>query len=116
MERDEHIARCLKVLGPGQGWPEVHDFLDQYFDDAPGSAHRIILHHKMGVEIVVQKFGEAARAAAELHIRDDLGGELPENPQDVWNRVRAWLHPHALGMANAISSSLGLPQAGPWCD
>ena len=114
MEMDKHIARCLVLLN-GQGWPEVHGFLDQFFVQVPGLGHRIILHHKLGVEIVVRKFGEEARAAAELHIRDDMG-MIQAGPQEAWNLVRNFLQPGQLGTVNEILASLGLPEAGPGLD
>ena len=44
MTRVEHIIRSVAV--PGQPWPKVHDFLDQFFPVMPRAGHRLILHHR----------------------------------------------------------------------
>jgi len=67
----DHEDHCLEILG--KPWPEVHKWLDHYFIQVRGMAHRILLHHQMGIELGVTKFGEDARAALELHITDDFG-------------------------------------------
>lgn len=68
----EHIADCQRLLG--QPWSEIHAYLDQYFATY-GLAHRLLLHHHLGVALIVKRFGEAARPAAELHILRDLQQE-----------------------------------------
>jgi len=70
-----HEARCIDVLG--QPWPVAHRWLDQYFYEVTCLAHRIILHHRAGIELGVAELGEEARAALELHVKDDLGEILP---------------------------------------
>jgi len=57
---------------------EIHEFLDRYFL-THGTDHRVILHHKFGIKLVIQRFGPDAAAIAEQHIRDDWFGNLPEN-------------------------------------
>lgn len=76
----EHESHSREVLG--RPWTEVHVWLDQYSDLVRGPAHRIVLHHHLGVALGVAKFSEEARAALELHIIDDLGVR-PEGPEDV---------------------------------
>lgn len=77
MRQAEHEARCQEILG--QPWPEVHEFLDQFFPRYQSYSHRVILHHQAGIAHLRRRLGEAARAAAELHIRDDLGF-IPRSP------------------------------------
>ncbi len=109
MNAAEHCARCEKLLG--QPWPEVHAFLDQFFAQFPYEAHRIILHHALGVERVVALFGPEARKAAILHIRDDMAGLL-DTPRDVWRRT-VFVKDGDLDRINAILHELGLPGTGP---
>ena len=77
MHIDQHAETCVKKFG--KPYFEVHRFLDRYEQDFRGYEHRRFLHHRMGVELVVATYGEEARAPAELHIRQDTGGELPED-------------------------------------
>lgn len=71
MHLTQHVDRTRKAFGD-KGYEEVHRFLDQYFN-LYGPYHRVALHHKMGVELCVQKFGEEVRPVVELHILDDMG-------------------------------------------
>jgi hypothetical protein len=73
----QHADACYKKFG--KTYYEVHHFLDQYEKQFPGYPHRRLLQHKLGVEVVVQHLGEDARGSAELHIRQDLDGQLPED-------------------------------------
>ena len=82
--QDEHEARSLDVLGAP--WPHVHAWLDHYFDEVSGVAHRIVLHHRRGIELGVATFGESARPALELHIEDDFE-IIPETPDEVAQMV-----------------------------
>lgn len=66
----EHVASSLRVFG--QSFSFVHKFLDHYFKEY-SIAHRMLLHHKKGVDLVVAKFGEDARQPAEQHIIEDVG-------------------------------------------
>lgn len=77
---EEHEEHCLKTVG--RPWTGVHLWLDQYFAQVPGEAHRVALHHRLGVESGVLEFGEEARPALELHIVDDLG-VIPGTPEEV---------------------------------
>ena len=86
----EHCADCQKLLG--QPFEEVHAFLDQFFP-IYGLGHRRLLHHQRGVELIVKKFGEAARSAAELHILRDLApkNELGQDWQELRNIIpQSW--------------------------
>lgn len=74
---DDHARSSRENFG--KPFVEVHFFLDKYFKEF-GPSHRIFLHHKKGVELVVKRFGEEARKPAELHIKEDVGC-LP----DDWN-------------------------------
>ena len=76
MDVAQHADACMKEFG--EPFHEVHNFLDQYYREY-GLAHWSLLHHRLGVELIVERFGEKARAPAELHIRQDTGGELPED-------------------------------------
>ncbi len=105
MTRVEHIIRCQAVLG--KPWAEVHDFLDGYFRVMPYDAHRVLLHHALGIELCVRKLGEDARPAAELHVRDDFGGIVPAGPQKVMNAVLVF--DEDVEIINITLASWGLP-------
>lgn len=77
MHIHDHIQESLKTFG--RPYAEVHAFLDSYYDKYRGLAHRRLLHHRLGVELVARRFGEQARQAAEQHIRQDFGSLLPED-------------------------------------
>lgn len=72
MKREEHEAECVRELG--NPFTEVHLYLDQFFKER-GPRHRSKLHHKRGIELVRQQFGEEAAKAATLHILSDLALE-----------------------------------------
>ena len=76
----QHADACHKQFG--NTFHDVHVFLDQFADEFPGFAHRRLLHHRLGVELIVKKFGDTARPAAELHIRQDTDGVVPEDWSD----------------------------------
>ena len=76
----EHEARAIEVLG--RPWTDVHEWLDQYFTLVPGVAHRIVLHHRLSIELGVAMFGADARAALEQHVQDDFEC-LPDTPEEV---------------------------------
>ncbi len=71
MDLFEHEKECVRLLG--RPWTEVHVFLDQYSAKFRGFLHRRLLHHRLGIEAVVMRFGDGARHAAELHVEQDLG-------------------------------------------
>ena len=74
----DHEQTSLEQFGCR--FSKVHQFLDQYFGRFR-FLHRVIFHHKRGLDIIEEKFGADARRAAEIHIREDSGGELPVD----WN-------------------------------
>lgn len=71
----EHEQHCIEVLGGP--FTEIHKWMDQYHLDARGIAHRVALHHLLGIELGVEEFGEGARKALELHVLDDFAVILP---------------------------------------
>ena len=70
MHFEEHAKRTLRIFG-GRA-DEVHIFLDRFFLKYRIS-HRRLLHHRLGIALAVEQFGEKAWGPAELHIADDLG-------------------------------------------
>ncbi|SPF36964.1 conserved hypothetical protein [Syntrophobacter sp. SbD1] len=70
MHHEDHAKHTLRIFG--RRADEVHAFLDQFFPKYRIS-HRRLLHHRLGVALIVRKFGEKAWGPAELHIVDDLG-------------------------------------------
>lgn len=65
----------------GEEHKDVHEALDDYFFEFRSSLHWVILHHRLGVEKMVERFGGRARRAAEIHIEDDIGF-VPTSPTD----------------------------------
>jgi hypothetical protein len=80
MDEKWHSERSLRFFG--ETYSEVHAFLDRYFREF-GPSHRQLLHHKKGIELVVEIFGEDSRKHAEQHIIDDLKmistSEIPDD-------------------------------------
>lgn len=70
MHQREHENRCLGLLG--EPFPEVHEWLDRYFRKYGDLSHRLILHHRLGVELAGVLMGPKAREAARLHVLDDM--------------------------------------------
>jgi hypothetical protein len=69
MKKEDHEAECVRELG--SPFTEVHVYLDQFYKEH-GFRHRCKLHHKRGIELIRQQFGEEAAKAATLHILSDL--------------------------------------------
>lgn len=92
MKFEDHIKRCVEVLG--EGFPEVHKYLDYYFGRFPYfDKHRRKRHHKEGIAEVEKILGHEAAKAAYLHIFDDLMMDnwkpedgIPENEEDYVKR------------------------------
>jgi len=80
--QSQHCTDCQRLLG--QTFAPVHAFLDQYATKYGGLGHRLLLHHRRGVELVAKRFGEEARPAAELHIIRDL---LPAADLGGWETL-----------------------------
>ena len=66
-ELKHHCEHSLKLFN--EDGKKYHIWLDQYAKF--GYRHRQVLHHKEGIEVAVQLFGEKARKHLEQHIRDD---------------------------------------------
>lgn len=82
----EHCQDCLKQLG--HEFKEVHLWLDEYFKYDQTIKHRILRHHKEGVEEVRQRWGDQAARAAELHIIMDIGKVLSKNDITIYYNQR----------------------------
>lgn len=79
MHITEHEEHCIKEFG--KPFTEVHQFLDQFARKYGMSlAHRLVLHHRLGMELVGVLMGPDAREAAKLHILDDVR-RLPAGPE-----------------------------------
>ncbi|WDP89303.1 MAG: hypothetical protein HUN04_06000 [Desulfobacter sp.] len=78
MKREEHEQRSIEMFG--KPFSEVHAFLDQYFAMF-GPYHRIVLHHRRGLELMNQQIPGPVRQVGEGHIIDDLGF-IPEDWTD----------------------------------
>jgi hypothetical protein len=73
----EHCDDCEKQLG--KAYSVVHRWLDE-FSFSRGTfrpEHRMIRHHKAGIEEVRKKWGDEAALAAEIHISKDFNGKIP---------------------------------------
>ena len=66
---EEHCRISMEKFG--EDGAEYHKWIDQY--SKYGYRHRQVLHHKEGVEVGVQLFGEKAKRHLEQHIMDDCG-------------------------------------------
>jgi DNA-binding GntR family transcriptional regulator len=75
---ETHARDCLEQLGEEFG--EVHEWLDEYFDSM-GTQHRSVRHHKEGIEEARKKWGDRAAMAAEIHIRRDFDGRIPDRDE-----------------------------------
>lgn len=79
MQLKDHMLSTLEKLG--YEFQELHIALDDYYMIFRSSLHWVILHHKLGIEKMVERFGESCRTAAETHIKDDFGF-VPTGPTD----------------------------------
>ena len=77
------------LIYTGGAGKEIHIFLDQYFR-IYGIDHRVVLHHKLGIQYIAEKFGPDTIPIAENHIRMDWNGELPEDHNDDRFYRLAW--------------------------
>jgi hypothetical protein len=75
---EEHCADCRRELGGD--FRHVHVWMDALFKTL-GPKHRSARHHMGGVEQVRKMWGDDAAKAAEIHIRKDCGGKLPDQQQ-----------------------------------
>ena len=69
MMLDKHL---INTQGQGEA---IHIFIDQYWDEFKED-HRVILHHKKGIDFLINKFGEESRWVIEQHLKDDQYGTV----------------------------------------
>lgn len=79
MELRKHCKNTMIILG--KPYREIHMAIDQFFHNYRGSMHWTVLHHQLGIELLVERYGEEARQPAEIHIEDDMGF-IPDGPAD----------------------------------
>jgi hypothetical protein len=84
---EEHILDCERLLG--RGWREVHEWVDEFITVDGARKHRKRRHHRKGIEEARAKWGDEAALAAEIHIRRDFHGYLPECPEE-WGITVGW--------------------------
>jgi len=82
---ENHCAHSMECFG--EDGAEYHKWIDQYAKH--GYHHRKVLHHKEGIEVGVQLFGEVARKHLSLHVRDDLQVEKIPKVDDLRQFGRA---------------------------
>lgn len=78
MKLEDHCKECVEKLG--QPFREIHLWLDEFAKNYPPNQHykhRKFRHHKEGIEEARKLFGDDAAEAAELHIKSDNDGEIP---------------------------------------
>lgn len=63
MKREDHENISLAMFG--KKYREVHEFLDQFFPKY-GTYHRVVLHHQLGISLIVQKFSGDVRPVADF--------------------------------------------------
>jgi len=103
----DHKKRSMKhvymQLLPEELHDKVHKHLDSYFPILR-DAHRMIFHHKQGVEHMVHHYGEKARGIAQQHIKDDYQGVLPEGflDRNYFPAARDAFYLEALAIAEGI--------------
>lgn len=76
MHLKDHEKACIEEFG--KPYTEVHFGLDRFFEKFNWQ-HRLILHHRLGVDLLAKQIGEEVRDPAEQHIRLDLDGLYPED-------------------------------------
>ncbi|WP_338667344.1 hypothetical protein [Pseudodesulfovibrio methanolicus] len=76
---EDHMQSTREKLG--NEFEELHIAIDDYYMEFRSSLHWVILHHQLGIEKMVERFGESCRSAAEVHITDDFGF-VPAGPAD----------------------------------
>lgn len=74
MQFEEHCKHCKMALG--DEFCNVHLWLDEFFGkEGYGTKHRILRHHKAGIEEIRKMWGDKAADAAKIHLIDDLQDE-----------------------------------------
>lgn len=76
----------------GYDYFAIHLELDRYARRFPGNCHQRILHHKLGVEWIVKKYGPEAEAVAIQHIIADglIKNPITKEIYDNWNDGFGW--------------------------
>ncbi|MEI6849719.1 MAG: hypothetical protein WCK29_01645 [archaeon] len=91
-----HCAECKEKLG--EDFSLVHRYLDMYAPKFGNDAHRQILHHREGVELLRALFekrfgngyGDKAARAAELHIMADFNIDHVPTKSEVIHVLQAY--------------------------
>ena len=87
---EEHCADCRRELG--EDFRHVHEWMDGLFK-VLGPKHRSARHHTGGVEQVRRMWGDRAALAAEIHVRRDCGGKVPDEREA---QLLSLFGPHAV--------------------
>lgn len=70
---EDHMYDCKELLG--NGWGEVHHFLDQMAKEYPpqlcGEYHRTFYHNTYGLTIIEHKWGVEGKKAGYIHLCRD---------------------------------------------
>ena len=80
MHRKEHEERSMAEFG--RPFSEVHIFMDQFFPRYKDLTHRLVLHHRLGIELVGVLMGAEAYLAARQHVLDDMH-RLFSGPEEI---------------------------------
>ncbi|MFC1812772.1 DUF6915 family protein [Thermodesulfobacteriota bacterium] len=101
----QHNDACFKRWN--NTYEEIHKFLDQYQEAYVDNryAHRRLLHHSLGVELVVKAFGEEARKAADLHIRQDIYG-MKVQPSEEGQLPKDWTFYNSIADVQRLDKEL----------
>lgn len=80
-EYKEHCRDCQEEIG--KAWEVVHRWLDEFAfrNGVFRPQHRCMRHHVGGVAEVRRMWGDEAARAAEIHIRKDFGGVVPDEKE-----------------------------------
>jgi hypothetical protein len=76
MKKEEHEQQNIEMFGHAH--KNVGEWLDRFYA-VFGVRHRIILHHRKGINLLIQEIPGPVRKVAEEHIISDLG-EIPDGP------------------------------------
>jgi len=80
MHRKKHEERSMAAFG--KPFSEVHLFMDQFFPRYKNLTHRLVLHHRLGIELVGVLMGPDAYLAARQHVLDDMH-RLFSGPEEI---------------------------------
>lgn len=84
----DHVKHCEEILGEGNGFKQVHQWLDSLFNTVfKFIDHRDERHNMWGVEEIRKEYGDLAAKAAMIHIMDDWELEneyqIPKNKSEA---------------------------------